>query len=138
MKKIELKAKQFASRYIANKMNGTKTALELYNTKDKTVANAISTENLQKPLFKKAIEDEMEKKGLNDEKVSKILDRNLSQGKHLPSSNSAIDMYFKLKGSYAPEKKASVNINITNPKAFKEELSSLLDEIKTLDEPTNP
>lgn len=128
LRKIDLRAKQFARQYIKNDFNGTKTVLEMYNTTDKKTAGVIAVENLAKPSFQKAIIEEMEKRGLNDEMVLKELEYNIKQYKHLPSKNTAMDMYFKLKGDYAPEKKLSVNVDI--PPDIDKEIENIIQELK--------
>lgn len=56
-KKLTVKQTKFVKAYVANDGNGTKAALETYDTTEPTVANAIAVENLQKPSIKEAIEN---------------------------------------------------------------------------------
>ena len=134
MKKIELKAQQFAKSYLKNKCNGTKTALEVYDTESKNTAHAIASENLQKPTFQRAILKEMEAQGLTDKGLMNIHKRNLEQAELLPSSNAALDMAYKLRGDYAPEKKQSIslNIDINNPEAIDKRIEELTTQLKEL------
>lgn len=134
MKKIELKAKQFAKVYIRNKFNGTKTALEVYDPKNKEVANAIASENLRKPLFQKAIEEELSEQGLTDEIVVKEQKKVIIQDKHLPSKNVAIDMYHKIRGNYAPEKKITMNLKYRDIQEVRTRITDLQNELKQLRE----
>lgn len=136
MKKIELKAKEYAKRYIANNFNGTATVKELYNVKKTKTATSIATENLSKPVFQKAIEEALTEVGLTDEEVSKIQQRNLKQNKSYSASNSAIDIYHRLKGNYKPEttetRSVNLNIDLTNETQVNEAINSLIAEIKAL------
>lgn len=51
LRKLTYKQREFVARYFKNKGNGTKTALEVYDTTDYNTAHAISSENLQKPAI---------------------------------------------------------------------------------------
>ena len=128
--KLELKAKLFAQKYIDNKFNGTKTALELYNTTDKNTAHAIASENLHKPTFTKAIVERMRELGMDEDTITSIHKRNLIQQKNIPASNTALDMYYKLKGEYAPDKKLNIHIPIDRVDEY---IQQLLLEYKQLD-----
>lgn len=134
--KLKLKAKVYAKTYIKNKFNGTKTALELYDTTDRNVAHAIASENLHKPVFRNAIVEEMEKQGIDDEFINRIIKRNTEQDKNYSASNQAIDIALKVQGKYAPERKEtktiSLNINTSDPKEVEQALTTLLKEIETL------
>ena len=132
MKKIELRAKQFAERYVANNMNGTQTAVELYNAKERKTAQSIATENLSKPVMQKAIVEEMEKQGLDDKTISEIMNRNVKQKQSYSASNTAIDIYHKVKGTYAPEKKETINLNLTGVD-LKDAIRDTMSEIKELE-----
>lgn len=132
MKKIELKAKAFAKSYIRNKFNGTAAVKELYNPNNDHTARSIAAENLTKPIFQKAIIETMEEMGFNDEMVSKIHKRNLQQNKNLPASNSAADMYYKIKGHYAPEKKITLNFKYKDIQQVRERTAQLLNELQQL------
>ena len=113
---MELKTKAFAREYIKNNFNGTKTALKMAS-KNKLMkpetAKAIASENLTKPIYQKAIIEEMERINLNDTLINRITKRNIKQKSSLSASNQAMDMYHKVKGSYAPIKRESVNITLT-------------------------
>jgi hypothetical protein len=59
--KLTKKQRGYVSDIIKPNITGTQAALNNYDCKDKTVANAISTENLQKPLIKNAIQAELDR-----------------------------------------------------------------------------
>ena len=136
MAKIELKAKVYAKRLIENKFNGTQTATELYNAKTRHTAKSIASENLTKPVFQKAIIQELEKRGVNKEFVSGIHKRNIQQDKNLPASNTGLDMYYKLEGDYAPEKRQELglNINLNNPIEIDNAIKHIQQEIRELEQ----
>lgn len=104
--------------------NGTKSALNNYNTKDESVGAVIASENLRKPKIQKAILSIAEQipDKLLIEKHLKLLNKtevvtrnNVSTGEIeiLPTGEidaqavkAGLDMAYKLKGVYAPEKRA--------------------------------
>ena len=49
------KQELFCQKYVGLKGNGTQAAMFAYDTKDERVANAISVENLSKPLIQKRL-----------------------------------------------------------------------------------
>lgn len=55
-KPLTVKQKKFVKAYVKNDGNGTKAALETYNTVDERTASAISSENLSKPNIRNAVE----------------------------------------------------------------------------------
>lgn|SRR3990167_7159689 len=137
MKKIELRAKQYAKKYIENNFNGTETAQQLYDVKNRKVAQSIATENLSKPVFQDAIREAMEESGLKREVRHRLLERNAKQAKNYSASNQAIEIATKIAGDFAPERKITANIDITNPEQLREEVKAIIDELKALDVP-NP
>lgn len=55
-KGLTIKQKKFSKAYVATDGNGTKAAMAVYDTTDYATAAAISSENLNKPQVKEAIE----------------------------------------------------------------------------------
>lgn len=133
--KFEYKAKRFGERYVANNFNGTKTALELYDTKNPDVGATIASENLRKPQIREAIIDALNDIGVDNDLISKIHKRNLTQEAHLPSSNQALDMYYKIGGTYAPEKKLTGSFTIpNNTKELEAKIAELINELNSIKE----
>jgi len=136
MKKIELKTKAWAKEYIANNFNGTETALK-FGKKGMTrrTAEAIASENLSKAIYQKPIIREMDNIKLDDTLINRITKRNIKQKGSLSASNTAIDIYHKVKGTYAPIKRETVNVNLKGADLDKridekiEELKQLQDEV---------
>ena len=113
--KMQLKTKAWAKEYIKNNFNGTETALKMASknkSMNRETAKVIASENLTKPIYQKAIIEEMDKINLNNNLINKITKRNIKQKKSISASNQAIDIYHKVKGNYAPERKESINISL--------------------------
>jgi phage terminase small subunit len=55
-KKLTMKQKEFAAKYVENNGNGTQAALEVYDTVDAKTAGVIAAENLAKPSICEEIE----------------------------------------------------------------------------------
>lgn len=133
LSKMDLKTKAWAKEYVSNGFNGTKTALKFAQKKDmkKETASVIATENLMKPIYIKPIIEEMDNIKLNDNEVSKKLKRNLKQKSNISASNNAIDIYHKLKGNYAPERKETINLKLTGADLDKR-IDEKIEELKLL------
>ena len=133
LSKMDLKTKAWAKEYVANGFNGTKTALKFAGKKEMKLrtAEAIASQNLSKLMYIKPIIQEMEEIKLNDIEVSKKLKRNLKQKANISASNNAIDIYHKLKGNYAPERKESLNLNLTGEDLDKR-IREKIDELREL------
>lgn len=67
-------------------------------------ARQIGVENIRKPTIKKYIHKVLDEEGFTRDKVKLQHFRNMMQDKSISASNTAIDMYYKKTGSYAPEK----------------------------------
>lgn len=70
-------------------------------------ASHIGAENLRKLPIKNYIDKILSDEGYTDEVVRLEHFKNIKQDKNLPAKNQAIDMYYKKKGAYAPEKSES-------------------------------
>ena len=133
LSKMDLKTKAWAKEYVSNGFNGTKTALKFAQKKDMKLrtAEAIASQNLSKLIYQKPIIKEMEEISLNDNEVSKKLKRNLKQKANISASNNAIDIYHKLKGNYAPERKETINLKLTGADLDKR-IDEKIQELKLL------
>ncbi len=140
--------------------NATEAALRNYNVKDRVVAKSVGSELLSFPAVKKAIE--IKQKTLADalpdelltekhlallNKKEVIVRNNVTSGEieTIPTGEidsqavaKGLDMAYKVKGTYAPEKSQALNINIdagnmANPKieALKDEYREKLKAILT-------
>ena len=132
IKQRELKAKLFARKYVDNKLNGTKTIKETHAPKNDIVARTMATEYIAKPYVKKAIIEELENRGLDNGLILKIHKRNLIQKENLPASNTALDMIYKIKGEYAPDKKLTITAKYKDVEEVRQRTNQLLKELKDI------
>lgn len=72
---------------------------------NRNLAYSMATENLTKPAIMAYINTLLSQYGLTDENVDKQLLFLVNQDVDFNSKKGAIDIYYKKKGSYAPEKK---------------------------------
>ena len=127
--KIEYKAEAFATRYIANNFNGSKTIQDLSpNIKTSLSARVRASEALAKPIFQTKIQEAMQRAGLTNDFIAEVTKRNIKQSENYSASNSAMDMVHRIEGNYAPEKKTNLNLNLTVEQA-EQELKDLLNAI---------
>jgi hypothetical protein len=139
----EVKAKRFAKAYMDNGMNA-KAALRTIEPKyrdlsDKgkqRVAEVKASRLLSNDKVKRSLAELMDESGLTDDKIKKILDRNASQTKNIPASNQAVDIALKVKGAYAPEKKMTVNLDLSGN--LDESINLLMTELETLKQLSAP
>lgn len=125
--------------------NATLAALNNYEIESKNkenVAAVIGSENLRKPKIKKAIAEalpddllaERHLELLNKREVFRIKggegdeEYELTDQPDTQAVSKALDMAYKLKGDYAPEKRLNLNANISLvPKERQEEIDKLLE-----------
>jgi len=135
MKKMELKTKAWGKEYVKQGFNGVETALK-FAKKGKLMkrhtAESIASENLSKPEYQKGIITAMEEIKLNDTLINKITKRNIKQKSSLSASNQAMDMYHKVKGNYAPERKETITLNLTGT-ALNDAIQRKIEELKRLE-----
>lgn len=93
----------------ADGATGVAAVLNNYDTEDYMTANAISVENLQKPL----ILEELTKLGFDSNNakrvVGEILNKEFAEDR---DRLKAAETIFKVNGDYAPEKTQNVNLNL--------------------------
>jgi len=102
--RMTMKEMEFCERYLDFKGNGMEAALSVYECKNAKVAAALASEYLTKPNIIAYIDSKLEERGFCDENVKKQHLFTLNQFADLSAKNKAIDMFYKLKGEYAPEK----------------------------------
>lgn len=106
------KQKGFVKDYVATG-NGTQAALNNYDTENEHTAASIASENLTKPEIQRAIaerlpDDLLEEKHLallNKTEEIVIDGQIVSKGIDVQAVSKGLDMAYKIKGSYAPEKR---------------------------------
>lgn len=112
------KQKKFAREYIKT-LNGTQSALKVYNTKDSHSAQLIGSENLSKPVIQREIVRLMEEKGLTDDLLLKKHYQGLDANKlsehgeieDMPTRYKYLELAYKLKG-YTEAEKSNGNTQI--------------------------
>jgi phage terminase small subunit len=121
------KQKGFVKDYVLTE-NGTQSALKNYDTKDYNTANVIAVENLQKPTIIEEIENVRKSvaEALTDELLLQVHLEGLKASSEIRDENGEVllekpdyavrhkylDSAYKIKGTYAPEKHASVVLNV--------------------------
>lgn len=137
--KTKLETEVFAQEYVKNGFNGTKAAQKLKPHLNYDSAKSEAHNKLTNTYSREAILAALEKQGLTQDEISKIHKRNVKQGKNLPASNAALDMLYKIGGTFAPEKSMSVNVNVdvSDPAQLEAEIKATLAEIKGLDSMSN-
>lgn len=132
--KLTKKQKGFVDEYIKTGI-GVEAALKNYETTDNNTARSIASENLTKPNIVKAIADAIPDELLTQRhlellnkreveikynSVTKQFDK-VELGPETKAVSKALDMAYKIKSTYAPEKSLTMNINV-------EELRDLIKE----------
>lgn len=132
-RRLSKKQRGFVKDYIASEGNGTQAALKNYDIQGKNkenIAASIANENLTKPAIVNALHEV-----LSDELLAKVhaegleanrvISANITYGDADEKTNDFIevpdhavrskflDMAYKIRGSYAAEKHASLNVNVT-------------------------
>lgn len=126
--KLTKKQKEFVETY-AETGNGTKAALATYDTEDPNTAAAIASENLRKPNIMAALEEalpdsmllEVHREGLFA--TRSVFDKEgsvVAEDADFNVRAKYLDMGYKLKGSYAPEKRITATINVEPTERIKD------------------
>ena|SRR3990167_3921945 len=114
--------------------NPTEAAVLVYNVKDRIVGNSVASENLRKPLIQEELKQRMIDNGVNADFLIQKHKRNTSQASNLAASNTALDMFYKILGAYAPERKIGVNIDLTtDDTSLSEAIKDLTEQVAKLE-----
>lgn len=70
-RRLTIKQAQFVKKYVETNGNGVQSALEVYDTSNPEVANAIASENLQKPLVQDELQAVLAAAGLTTEEIAR-------------------------------------------------------------------
>ncbi len=135
-----LKAKQYARAYLENDMNATAAlrAVEpsMRHRKDNYpfVKAGMAIRSVK---VIRALNEELDEAGLTRSEVAKLTKRNAAQARNLAASNTALDMTNKVRGDYAPEKRATLNIHaeIKTEEEADRLIASLMEEVRRLEDP---
>lgn len=146
---MTLKERLFCEAFLDFKGDGVDAVYEAgYNPKNSMVAASLAHENLRKPNLIAYINSKLEEYGFNDDNVEKQHLFLLNQSADLKTKSKAVDMFYQLKGKYAPVKTANVNVNVSaktnNPeleeirKQFNDKVKEkVIDKIKNENKPTD-
>ena len=134
-KRLTLKQEAWVKK-TADTLNPTQAALQTYETKSYNTAGQIATENLNKPQLKERLLQVMAEKGIDNSFLLTKHKENVSQNKNLPARNTALDMFYRILGSYAPEetRNFNLNLNLDDPRVVEDRVNQLQDELRQLSE----
>ena len=109
-KKVRLTKKErgFVRDYLATG-NGTKAALQNYDTTSQNVASNIASVNLTKPRILNAIAEALPDDLLAERHLELLNKRDVMGEVEVVAVSKGLDMAYKIKGTYAPEKQAVVH-----------------------------
>lgn len=99
---LSVKQRKFVKAYVENNGNGTKAALEAYDTNSEDVARSMAAENLAKPTIRVAVEKALEKADITIEKAVQPIADGLQATKTIPTTDGfveGIDHGIRLKAS---------------------------------------
>lgn len=141
MKRLSKKEKGFVRAIVQGK-NGTEAALANYDVKDENSAAVVASNLLSKVKIEQAIEDalpdelldEVHREGLKATREYFSPEGELMAGPDFNARAKYLDMAYKRKGTYAPDKSISVNVEAAAP--LSEEDKKLLEILKRNDRNT--
>jgi phage terminase small subunit len=130
MDKLTFKQKKFVQEYVKTNGNGVQSALRVYDTNKPEVANAISSENLQKPSVQEELKRILSEGNLKLTKItsrlSQIIDEEPSKGFSGSDVIQAINTGLKLHGVLVNRKQTTtLNIDANLNDLSKHELIQL-------------
>jgi hypothetical protein len=136
---LTVKQRRFV-RYYLETGNGTEAAMVAYDVADRNTARSIGTENLRKPAVQEAVADLLDAGGLSDEKLIAIhvhyLGLCASENPRLKAIGlKALDMAYRLKGAYAPERHR-IESEPSIPAEALEQVTRVLRELNDFEHPT--
>lgn len=109
---LSFKQRLFCEKYLEFRGNGVEAVFAAgYKAKNAIVAKAIAYENLTKPYIVAYVNTLLDQYGFNDEAVTREHLFLINQYGDIAGKAKGVDMYYKLKGAYAPEKSINVNMN---------------------------
>lgn len=138
--KLTVKQKRFVAEYVKDG-NGTRAARESYEVANDVVAGAVAYENLKKPQVSNAIAEALPDELLslrhlellNKREVFAVrmpdgrMEKELTDLPDTMAVSKGLDMAYKIKGSYAPEKVATVHMFVL-PDEEKKRLDDILND----------
>lgn len=149
--KLTMKQKEFAKELVLgeDKGNATEAVMQSYNVKNRNTASGIGAENMAKPHIRAEVDRLLEEHDLTDDLVAKRLKEGVD-ATHVVMTKTAggtqvketkvpdrdvrlkyIQEVNKIKGSYAPDRiqTENVNIDVTLESMSTDEINKLLKEL---------
>lgn len=112
-------------RFVKEKMKGktgVASALIAYDTTDYDTAAAIASENLSKPKIQEALDEA----GFNEIRAKNVVAEIMNdQEEESHNRIKAAQEVFKVKGTYAPEKREALNLNLNGKITPKSDLEAI-------------
>ena len=90
--------------------NGTAAVKKNYAVANEKVAGVMASENLGKPSIVKSIQEALSDALLLEKHTALLEKMDERGGIDVPAVSKGLDMAYKIKGTYAPEKNINVNI----------------------------
>ncbi len=119
MNDLRPKHKEFVEEYLGNGNNATQAVKKVYGHEDDNVAAVTGSRILSNVKVQQSIAESIPDE-LVAEKHKALLNKIDDKGEiDVQAVSKGVDMAYKLKGSYAPEKSINLDLTaeITNPKA---------------------
>lgn len=130
----DLKLKRKAHIYVDTIKNGgtlTEAGVRIWPKQKAEVARVSMSQDLQKPNVQRTILQVMREQGMTDEFLVREHNKVITQDEQLGAKNVALDMAYKLKGAYAPDRNINVNIDIpADEKGINDAILALQKELK--------
>jgi hypothetical protein len=138
---LTVKQRRFVRHYLETG-NGTEAAMVAYDVADRNTARSIGTENLRKPAVQGAVAELLDAAGLSDEKLLAIhahyLGLYASADPRMKAIGlKALDMAYRLKGAYAPER-PRIETAPHVPAEALERVARVLREVHEFEHPQSP
>lgn len=129
-RKLSLKQKKFIAEYVKTG-NGTQSIKKVYNVKNDLTARVMASENLTKPNVAIAIAEALPDELLRERHLELLNKRDIMGDVEVIAVSKGLDMAYKIKGAYAPEKTLNMNLNFTISDEDKKRLDDILNDNET-------
>ena len=101
---MSMQKKEFCEKYLEYNGNGSRAYIEVYSPKNTNIARISASQLLTTPNVVNYINSLLDSEGFNDQNVTKQHLFLLNQHADLSSKSRGVDLYYKLKGQYAPDR----------------------------------
>lgn len=136
-RELTKKQKGFVKDYIETGIGSLAVKMN-YDVKDDNTARNIASDNLTKPNIVKSIQESLPDvllaqkhlELLNKIEIIRDSEGNTYEQPETQAVSKALDMAYRLKGSYAAEKTANVNLNLDATLENRQELNAIREEFE--------